>query len=112
MELQNIKTIKCPICGCTDIISESLEIDTFGQIKIHCNGTRWEHRKFLCGKEIRYEPNFTKESLHGNCKNDPEYLALVQKRKEDKEKLLSFLEENDIDEALSNHIKNYTLLGL
>lgn len=42
MELINIKTNKCPICGCTDIISESVEVDIFNKIKTHCNGTRWE----------------------------------------------------------------------
>lgn len=100
MELRNIKTNKCPICGCTDVVSESVEIDTFHRIKVHCNGTRWEHRKFLCGKEIRYEPNFSNESVHGNCINDQTYQALLKKQKEDKEKLLSFCEENGISKDM------------
>ncbi|KSV57735.1 hypothetical protein [Acetivibrio ethanolgignens] len=100
MELRNIKTNKCPICGCTDVVSESVEIDTFNRVKVHCNGTRWEHRKFLCGKEICYEPNFCNESTHGDCINDTTYQALLKKQKEDKEKLLSFCEENGISKDM------------
>lgn len=110
MELRNIKTNKCPICGCTDVVSESVEIDTFSKInkiKVHCNGTRWEHRRFLCGKEICYEPNFSSESIHGNCMNDPEYQAFLKKQKEDKEKLLSFCEKSGISKEITNKIKIY-----
>lgn len=109
MELRNIKTNKCPICGCTDIINESVEVNMFKEIKTHCNGTRWEHRKFLCGKEISYEPNFTRESVHGNCMNDPTHLAFLKKQKEDKDKLLSFCEENGIGQELTNKLKMYVL---
>lgn len=109
MELKHIKTNKCPICGCTDVVSESVETDTFNRIKVHCNGTRWEHRKFLCGKEICYEPNFSRESVHGNCINDPTYLAFLKKQKEDKDKLLSFCEENGISKELVSKLKMYVL---
>lgn len=109
MELRNIKTNECPICGCTDIVSESVETNIFNKIRVHCNGTRWEHRKFLCGKEICYEPNFSKEFTYGNCVNDPTYLAFLKKQKEDKEKLLSFCEENGIAEEITNKVKSYVL---
>ena len=105
LELINIKTDKCPICGCTEVVSESVETDIFNRIRVHCDGSFWEHRKFLCGTEICYEPNFGKEFLHGNCVNDPEYQDFLKKQKEDKEKLLSFCEENGISKEITNKVK-------
>ena len=108
MELRNIKTNKCPICGCTEIVKESVEIDSQRQkIRTHCNGGRWEYRKFLCGKEICYEPNYSMESVHGDCINDPTYLDLLKKQKEDKEKILSFCEENEIGAEIVGRLKAY-----
>lgn len=110
MELRNIKTSKCPICGCTDIVSESVETDVYNKrIRTHCDGTRWERRKFLCGKEIRYVPNIGGESMEGDCVNDPTYLALLKKQKEDKEKLLDFCDKNEIDKELTDRLKRYIL---
>lgn len=74
MKLNFIETDKCPICGCDIVIEESIETETGRMgIRVHTNGGRWEHRKFLCGKEIIYCPNFRREELKGNCKRAPIY---------------------------------------
>lgn len=41
--------------------------------------------------------------------NDPTYLAFLKKQKEDKDKLLSFCEENGIGQELTNKLKMYVL---
>lgn len=84
--LNSINTIKCPICGCTEIVEESVDISNWSkpEIRQHCNGTRWEHRKFLCGYKIQYEPNFSKEvtSENSECCYDP--IVIERKEKEKK----------------------------
>lgn len=108
MKLEYIKTEQCPICGCTEVVKEFVEHD--GQtIRTHCNGTRWEHRQFLCGLEMCFVPNFMKETVEKNCNNDPCYLARLKKAKEDKEKLLAFCRENDIQDAIVNKVKSFVV---
>lgn len=70
MELKFICTTKCPECGCTVVVAESIETITYNygsvtEIREHTNTGRWETRKFLCGKTIRYSPNFSiDETIH------------------------------------------------
>lgn len=108
MDLRNITTTCCPICGCKEIVEEKVDYDNFG-IRVHCNKTRWEHRRFLCGTQIDFEPNFNKEYTRGNCKNDPVYQEKLKKEKEDKEKLLNYCKENNIDEKIMHKIKLYII---
>lgn len=108
MKLNFIKTDRCPICGCNIIISESIEPDIdYKSLRTHSYGGQWEHRTFLCGKEVVYIPNFRSEELKGNCKNDPIYIARLQKIKDDKIKLKKFCEDENIDESIINNIKFY-----
>jgi len=111
--LRNIKTIECPICGCTDIIEESVDTNYYGKSEIlqHCNGTRWEHRKFLCGYHVQYEPNFSKEAENkfSECKNSPEVIAIKKKEKQDKENLIKLLNENNISESIIEKVERYCL---
>lgn len=111
MNLQNITSTCCPVCGCSVIVKESVEYNENDGIRIHCNGGRWEHRYFLCGGEIYFVPNFNKEIPRGTCKNDPKYLAKIQKQKEDEEKLTAFCEENSIDSEVFRKIKDRMLWG-
>lgn len=66
MELKYVKTKKCPICGCTEVVSES--VNTFQhKISVHCNGTEWETREFACGYAVQYVPNFKAEQEVSQC---------------------------------------------
>jgi hypothetical protein len=108
--LKDIKTVKCPICGCTEIVSESLDVSQIGplepQIQQHCNGGRWEHRKFLCGYEVEYIPNYGKENKvsYSECFYDPEVVARKKKLQEDKDRLVAVLKENDISTELIKRV--------
>lgn len=110
--LKNIKTIKCPICGCVEVVSESVDTN-YNQTEIlqHCNGTRWEHRKFLCGYHIEYIPNFSKEceNKYSECKNSPEVIKKREKEKKDKDRIISLLEENNISNELIDRVKMHCL---
>lgn len=100
MNLKYITTKACPICGCTEVIHESVESWNYSgknTIREHASGGRWEHRHFLCGKKIHYIPNFRKEEFDGRCENDPEVIALLKKNEEDQKKLKEFMKENNIN---------------
>ena len=107
--LKNIKTIKCPICGCTEIVEEQIETTCFNEpeIRQHCCGTRWEHRKFLCGYEIEYVPNYSKElvSKGSECFYNPKVIARKEKEKQDREKLVKILEDNNISQKFIDRVK-------
>lgn len=111
--LRNIKTIQCPICGCTDIIEESVDTNNYGKPEIlqHCNGTRWEHRKFLCGYHVQYEPNFSKEveNQFSECRNDPKVIARKKKEREDAEMVIKLFKENNISESIIEKVERYCL---
>ena len=90
MNLNFIKTEICPKCGCNVIVEESIETYNYN-IKVHTNGGRWEHRKFLCGTEVCYVPNFRKEEIRGTCIRDPIYLQEVKEKNEKKKKVIEFM---------------------
>lgn len=103
--LKYIKTTKCPTCGCTDIIRERVETNMDKtEILEHCLGGRWEHREFLCGCHITYEPNFQKEEIANfpYCKKDPVVIAALEKERKEKEELIALLQKqnNDLANAL------------
>ena len=55
MNLKFIKTDKCPVCGCGIVKLEYIEPDCDNKsLRTHAYGGQWEHRPFLCGKEIVY----------------------------------------------------------
>lgn len=100
--LKYVKTTKCPICGCEEIVRE--EVGTMnGQISYHCNGTRWETRGFACGYIVRYVPNFCAEEVVGKC--------LKTKEKENNEhnkiidKLISYLNSIECSDKIKINIK-------
>ena len=79
--LKNMKTNKCPHCGCDEVIYESVRISPYGKNEVltHCNGKRWETRKFLCGHSIDFSPNFDseEESRISHCTESESYLVLI-----------------------------------
>ncbi|MBN1074716.1 hypothetical protein DVV91_10215 [Clostridium botulinum] len=111
--LKNIQTIKCPICGCMEIVKEYVETTCFSEPKVrqHCNGTRWEYREFLCGYKVQYVPNYSRElvSEKSECFYDPKVIVRKEKEKQDKEQLVKILEENSISQVLIDRIKLHCL---
>lgn len=111
--LNYIKTVTCPICGCTEIIKEYVEATIYQnpEVNQHTNGTRWEHREFLCGYKVEYIPNFLREftSENSQCFYDPEVIKRKQKEKEDKENLVSLLEKHNISPTLIERVKMHCL---
>ena len=107
MELNFIKANRCPICGCNIVIQESVEKE-FDSTKIreHVNGGRWEHRKFACGCEICYCPNFRKEEIKKECSFDPKKLERDRKRMEARDVLYSEIRKLDVDEEYKAKLKD------
>ena len=111
--LKSIKTTKCPICGCTEIVEESVNTSNWNKPEVlqHCSGARWENRKFLCGYKIQYEPNLTKEvvSKNSECFYDPMVIQRKQKEKKDKEEIVELLETNNISQVIIDRVKMHCL---
>ena len=110
--LKSIKTTKCPICECTEIIREELKTnrgysDT-PEIFQHISGWRHEYRQFLCGYEIEFDHNEHKTE-YSECCYDPKVIAKKQKEKEDKEKVNKLLHDNNINKELIEEINRYCL---
>lgn len=106
MDLVFIKTNKCPTCGCDVVTSESVDTEyNSAKIRKHTMGGTWEHRRFACGYEISYCPNFRKEEIENDCMFDPEKLEKERKRNEAKNTLYDVIEKLDVDDAYKTHLK-------
>lgn len=107
MKLEFITTETCPICGESDVISESVEVSnnrgSEPEIREHVHGGKWEKRRFLCGYEIEYCPNGSKEerSRYAHCMHSPELIEKTRRQKKAHDAVLSYIETyNDrVDEA-------------
>lgn len=102
MILLNVKTDRCPICGCSEVVRE--EVKYFdGKISTHQNGGRWESRKFACGYSTQYVPNFNHETCTSSCKGNQ------KKEVEDFNttimKLHKYLDEMDCSDKIKSEIK-------
>lgn len=105
MELTSIKTEKCPVCGCDTVIREWVDTD-FDNTKIreHCNGHHWEHRKFLCGYQIGYIPNFMAEEKEHDCQQDPELVKREEKRGKLIEAIKGLVSSTECDASFKNRV--------
>lgn len=107
MKLTYIKTDKCPVCGCTIIINESVEKEYLSiKIREHANGGRWERRRFACGCEIYYCPNFGCEEISRECSLDPKVIERDEKRNEAKNMLYVTIENLDVDKEYKTRLKD------
>lgn len=99
MELKEKLPNSCPKCSCNIVIQETIETEygrdynDSGKIRVHCNGHRWESRKFLCGCIVQFIPNFMTHEVKGQCINDLVYKEKVLKRKELKKQIRVLEEE-------------------
>lgn len=80
MKLKQKISMTCPTCGCTTIVAEGVEVSRNGERKIaqHVNGERWEHRTFLCGRTVKWVPNFSQELATGVCHNSTDYEKITE----------------------------------
>ena len=112
MKLKYITTDKCPICGTDIIIEERIEkeIGAF-RIKTHTNGECWEHRRFACGQEIEYIPNYQVEMMSEVyvCNNNEMYKIKLRKQKEANAQMIHFVESLDVDEDYKKALKNWII---
>ncbi len=98
MNLEFIKTTSCPVCGCSIIAEETVELNHDRKsVRRHSNGGVWEQRAFACGCRVSYVPNFGKEEITGKCVNDPKYIEMMSKRATAKKVLYSAIKELDVD---------------
>lgn len=105
VKISFIKTTVCPICGCSTVVSESVEVFQ-GRVREHCSGGRWEHRKFACGYHVQYCPNFFKELVLGKCSADPEEAVREEKRKALKNLIISQINSGDCQEDYKERLLN------
>lgn len=100
-----IKTTSCPVCGCSTIVSESVEIDhDTHQIRRHAHGGNWEYREFACGYEVHYCPNFHKEEVLKKCAFDREEAERKQKRERVRQLIVQQIESGECDDAYKNRL--------
>lgn len=107
VELRHVRTYKCPVCGCTEVVSETIETE-FGtnNIRYHANGGRWETREFACGYKVQFVPNFGNETVKKKCALDPGDLEKRKKHLEDCCKLIDFINENNIENDVVRSVYN------
>lgn len=107
MELKHIKTNKCPICGCSEVIMESVDREWNGDgILYHTNGGRWETREFACGYKVQFVPNFGHEKVRKKCSHDSDELLKKIKHRDDCDKLINFINENNIGNDVVRSVYN------
>lgn len=107
MQLAYIKTDRCPVCGCAIVVSESVETEiNSDKIRVHSNGYRWEYRRFACGYETHFSPNFVKEYAKKECSLDPKKLERETKRSEAKNALYVAIKKLDVDEEYKSRLWN------
>lgn len=109
MDFKNLKETSCPICGCTIIESENIEIDTYGnspKVRTHCNGQRWEHRTFACGQRVSWSPNGNHSELSKFyvCRMNPEYIERKRKREKAIELTVQYIEGLEVDQDFKNRL--------
>jgi len=111
--LKHITVNKCPICGCTDVVKESVQYDCIWEkpeIFVHTNGKRNERREFLCGCIVKYVSNYNTNCItSSNCFYSPENIAKKKKLADDKELVSKFLIEQNISTEIATKIMTYCL---
>ena len=103
MKLNHLKYEKCPTCGAR-IVREI-------QDRQHSNGEWFETIEFQCFCEIGYIPNFSKEVITRQCPKHPDVIEKSKKRETALEKIIHFINDQDVDEGWKNKIISYIERG-
>jgi len=97
--MNDIKTTKCPSCGCTDVKSELKENQ-------HVNGHWNEHREFKCGFKIHFVPNFMSEREEDPCEKGPLYKKAMDRRYAAINKLEKYIARLDVDDNFKERLEH------
>ena len=100
----HVQKDKCPTCG--------WEVKERRQYDLHTCGQWNKIVQFKCGYKVHYSPNFGKEYVERECINTPRTKLLVSKREDAMKRLISHIENMDVDdefrESISKSIKYST----
>lgn len=102
IQFRHLKVGACPTCGERTVVAERVEVSTYGlktpEIRQHTNGQRWEHRRFLCGCEVEWVPNYEAAWVSVVCPQNPtlietnKKIAALQERQDSIRILMAELE--------------------
>lgn len=84
MNLDYIRAKACPICN-ADVVSESCE-------RRHANGQGFEKRRFSCGMELAWSPNFERLETAQGCPADPHTIRRKANRASAKASVLQHID--------------------
>lgn len=69
VKFKHLKINECNTCGETTVVSDSIDMSyDEREIRYHTNGQRWERRRFLCGLEVTWTPNYENVRVTALCK--------------------------------------------
>ncbi len=125
MKFIHLKVAQCPTCGCSTVVREEIDVSLIyrtgrePQIRHHCNGQRWESRKFLCGCVVEWCPNFERPEMKELCGKHPavtkyyeDYEAIEKKERklrEESAKLRDVRSEAIAAENVKFHNQKYNV---
>lgn len=98
MQLKLIPNDVCPDCGARTVCE--------GCEDFHVNGQGFEYRRFACGCELKWSPNFDRLLTSARCPHNPEETRKRQKRAAAECTLLDLLRTLDVDEAWKTRIRD------
>lgn len=104
VNIEFISTAACPVCGCKTVVSESVET-SFGTVRRHTNGTKWEHRRFACGYYVHYVPNYGREEVLRACSLDPEEKKKKERQAQLKEAVIQKIDDGDCPDEYKERLK-------
>lgn len=98
MKLTQIKEEYCSDCG-SRVVAES-------QDRQHTNGHYNESRRYACGKEVAFSPNFMKVEVENPCPKSSKERAIKEKRKRASKKIIDMVNKLKIDKEWKKQILN------
>lgn len=96
MKLEHIKFETCTYCSAR-AVSET-------QTHKHTNGQWFETRRYECGCELEWVPNFSDIRTKYSCPKRPAAIAAKKKLLDEGQKMLDFTNTLDIDSALKDRV--------
>ena len=97
LQLDKIKFKTCPECGAGAVSSR--------QEKKHVNGHWNEYRKFECGLNLHFSPNFMRIEVEEPCKNSKEFIDKALRKNQAKEKIINYISKLEVDKEFQDQLK-------
>ncbi len=96
-EDRKIQITKCPECGCTEIAEDKI-------YDKHTCGLWNEKRKFSCGFEQYFSPNYNHFLIEGECQRTEKHKERKKNREAIKAKLFKYIGKLKVDEEYKDRI--------